>query len=158
MAVDDKIKQKVIAEWKVGSSQNSLANKYRLSKATVNKWCRDVHQENVNIVNAQVNVIRALSEKSEQEANAIMNAVNDLTAFERKSNERMQKIEDYALSLLSSCEKPTEVKAVMDITVKHREARLGKQPDTAIQINNNESQTPSRIRIVAPKLIPNHDD
>lgn len=153
MAVDDKIKQKVIAEWKAGSSQTSLAKKYKISPASVNKWCKGIIQENVNVVNTQVAVIKELFDKSEYEVNAIHSAVNELVKFELESNRRLQKIEDHALSLLSSCEKPTEVKAVMDIAVKHREARLGKQPDTAIQINNsNEVKTPSRIELVAPSV------
>lgn len=55
-----------------------------------------------------------------------------------------------------------DAKQVIDMTSRHLETRYGKvTPDTVFQLNqqiNNEAQTPARIKIVAPKAIPNYDD
>lgn len=72
----DDIKQKILADWKVGISQNQLAKKYLMSPATINKLCKGIEQSNVELVNAKVSVITALNEKNEYEVNSIDEEVN----------------------------------------------------------------------------------
>jgi len=69
-------------------------------------------------------------------------AIDVLAEFEAKSNARMELVVDRAMVLLPVSKNPVHVRAIMDTLVKHREARLGKQPDTAIQINNNIDHKP----------------
>jgi len=85
-------------------------------------------------------------------------AIDILAEFENRSNERMAKVENKAMDLLDSLEKPSEVKALMETIVKHREARLGRSPDTAIQINNNSSSanhTDAVLKAIEAKHGPN---
>jgi len=70
-------------------------------------------------------------------------ALDDLTAFEIESNRIMARIDAKALEMLDYVDKPNDVKAIMDVHQKHREARMGKSPDTAIQINNSNTAPPS---------------
>jgi hypothetical protein len=44
------------------------------------------------------------------------------------------------MEMLEDVDKVSDVKQVMDVLKIHREARLGKSPDTAIQINNSAPQ------------------
>lgn len=60
----------------------------------------------------------------------------DDEALRYQSNAVMQIIEDRALSLVPEIEKASELKNIMDIVKTHREARLGRQPDTVINNNN----------------------
>ena len=75
--ITNEIKEKILADWKVGVSQNQLAKNYNFSKATINKICKDVEQTNIELVNTKVSLTRALQEKSEQEVNSIEREVND---------------------------------------------------------------------------------
>jgi DNA-binding CsgD family transcriptional regulator len=147
--LSEKERDQILALWKAGKSQNSLALDFNVSPATINKLCKGVTQENLDIVNTQVAVIKAIAEKSEYEVNAIQFMVSDLTEFERKSNQRLQAIEDHALSMLLTCERPADVKAIMDVAVKHREARLNKQTGTTI--NNNITSNEIKVTLVEPK-------
>jgi hypothetical protein len=76
-------------------------------------------------------------------ATQLESALSDLTAFEIESNRIMARIDAKALEMLDLVDKPNDVKAIMDVHQKHREARLGKSPDTAIQINNSNTAPPS---------------
>jgi hypothetical protein len=72
-------KKLILADWKAGISQHYLAKKYEYSSATINKICKGVEQENKEIVNAQVSINTALSQKSEQEVNSISKQVEEKT-------------------------------------------------------------------------------
>ena len=69
-------KRNILAEWEVGTSQNELAKKYRVSPATINKYCKGKKQrfkEQVNTVaSVKCEVAREskyLSECFDQEVN-----------------------------------------------------------------------------------------
>lgn len=138
-------------------STRALAGRHNVSNAAISKkakadgWVlidsdvvdtliesRMVMEHGVNEI-AKVNKVNSVN---------LTRAVNDLAEFEVQSNNRMAKVEDKAMMLLDDVDNPAHVKAIMETLVKHREARLGKSPDTAIQINNN--QQPTRVEIVAP--------
>jgi hypothetical protein len=66
---------------------------------------------------------------------------------------------DRAAELARDCYDAGELQKLSATHKNIYDGRFKTTVDSAIQINNNnESQTPSRIRIVAPKVIPNHDD
>jgi len=69
-------RQQILSGWKLGISQNQLAKEYNVSPATINKLCKDVPQDNIEIVNSQIAINRALSQKSEYEVNSIHQEVN----------------------------------------------------------------------------------
>ena len=151
----------ILQRWRGGESQNSLAKRFGCSPATVNAICKGVPQDNVEIVNAQVQINQQLMLKPNNEVNTIQQMVDEKTRLmkfftdsavrnQHKANHALETADELSLPLIESHAR---------ITAKNKETVIGKSPDTAIQINNNsESQTPTRIKIVAPKVIPNYDD
>ena len=137
----------VRAHYATGRYANrDLAQMYGVSHVAIQKrakteeWSK-ADSESINrLVKAKVaydeEVIK-LPKVTNTDAGNFAMAINVLAEFEAKSNSRMEKVEDKAMTLLDEMEDPVKVKAIMETLVKHREARLGKSPDTAIQINNS---------------------
>ena len=63
--------------------------------------------------------------------------VRDDVAFRLQNDADMEAVRQHVMSLLATTEKAADAKAIMETLRIQREARLGKVPDTAIQINNN---------------------
>lgn len=74
---------------------------------------------------------------------AVQSEVFNRLAFEIQNNADMQDIRDKAMQMLAAVDRPSDLKAIMEIVKAQREAHLGKSPNTAIQINN---AAPSEIR------------
>ena len=51
----------------------------------------------------------------------------------------MEAVREHAMSLLPLIEKPLDAKLLMETLRIQREARLGKVPDTMVQVNNGMS-------------------
>jgi len=146
----DKVQQ-IIAEWKAGKSQNKLAKDFGVSPATINKHCKDVPQENVELVNTQTLINTELAGKTECEVNAIHKVVDERTKhliYFQNSALRNQELANNVLED-GSKKKGEDSLSIVTIeahartTARNKETVLGKQPDTAIQINNN--QAPQKI-------------
>jgi len=114
----DNIKQKILADWKAGISQNQLAKKYDFSPATINKICKGVEQCNVHLVNTQVSVIAELNSKSEYEVNSINAEVNEKI----RRMDLVYGIQEKALRkaelMLDTIDSPTDLKTIVEATDK----------------------------------------
>ena len=96
-------------------------------------------------VTAKQELIAVNSQKST--LNSTERFVNDMMVaerlqFETTNNARMELTAQKAMEMLDVSERAGDVKAVMDTLKVHRESRLGKSPDVAVQINNNTESTP----------------
>ena len=131
-----------------GKSMSEIARQYGISKAAVSAKAKEQGWEKNKIersVSEKSNAIIALAkvnQETEQKLNNVERAVFDRVvaddvSFRLQSDGRMQEVEDIAMTLLASTDKVSDAKMAMEILRIHREARLGKSPDTAIQINNN---------------------
>ena len=150
----EETKAQILAEYHAGVSQRQLALNHNVSSATVNKLCKGVTPKNASKVNALVSVNIELSKQSEREVNAVIKEVNDEVAFRLRSDRDLQAIQDKGNSMIDSLDSPQGVLALMTATVRHREARLGKSPDTAIQINTSSAQviTASEVKRIRAQL------
>lgn len=154
----DELKQTIVAEWKNGTSQNDLAKIYGVSKGTVNKYCKGVEQSIVPLVNAQVQINQHLNELNERERSLFNETVTEQTKHliyfqnsalkgQQLANDALDYVTDrYNNADTSEKEEMTGqamlvAKEHANLTVKNKESVLGKQPDTAIQINNTNSNT-----------------
>lgn len=140
-----------------GLSQKEIADKYCLSKGTVSekvkkeKW---IPNKTELIKKRKANAIIELA-KTEQETellNRTEQAVLDLTIaseleFRLQNDKDMEVVRKGAMTLLKGADKLSDFKTAMDILRIQREARLGKSPETAIQVNNNIPQRVERIII-----------
>lgn len=149
----DELKEYIVNLWRAGDSQNSISKRFpnkqypvSISVTTVNKLCKGVPQDNVALVEAQVYVNQALSQKVDKEVNTINQLVEEKTRhlkFFTDSALRNQQLANRKLEEKGA--DPEDGLTFMDlnahsqITLRNKEAVIGKSPDTAIQINNNVS-------------------
>jgi len=147
----DDIKKDIVAKWKAGWTQGNLAKEFEVSKATINKLCKNVEQENIEIVNAQIAVKTQLAGKSEQEVNAITQVVDERTKHIDFFNNSLLKNQSLVNKAHNQIEKdiednpnlaPTYLPAIntaSQATARNRESILGKNPDTQVNIQNNNT-------------------
>jgi hypothetical protein len=141
----DEMRERIVNLWRCGESQNSLAKRFPVSVATINKLCKGVPQDNAEIVNAQVQINQLLSQKVNTEVNAINQMVEEKTVlgkFFRDSAVKNQHLSNNKIDDLNSSGDGlslNDLEAHSRITARNKETVLGKSPDTAIQVNNNEA-------------------
>lgn len=131
-----------------GMSVTEIAQKYGCAKSAVSMKAKAQGWELNKTEQAQdkkVKAVIALAEvgtETEQKLNNVERAVFDRVvaddvAFRLQNDSDMEAVREHAMRLLPMVEKPADAKALMETLRIQREARLGKAPDTAIQINNN---------------------
>ena len=154
--ITDKIKEQIIADYKAGISQNQLAKNYKLSPATINKLCKNIPQENIEIVNTLVNTAiatnRALEGKSQIEVNSIERIVDEKTRhllYFQNAALRNQKI---ANEMLKTAKTIGDIEAHSRITARNKETILGKEPQTIINNTNAQQTEVTEIRRTIVKL------
>ena len=137
-----------------GLSYSELVEKYGMSKGSISKRAKDEYWQqgkNEHLIQKKVSVIKELQETEQQieqlepvVQKSIEHEVSIRLAREnffidsammnqKYSNEEIQKSKEMGELSIG------ELKAHSDITAKNKETVLGKQPDTAIQVNNNVS-------------------
>ena len=150
----------VRADYEVrGMSFSELAEKYKVGKATISdKKKKDADNgddweksKTEHLIQKKVSVIKALQE-TEQETERLK--PNEIEAVNNEVMLRLAREKIFTDSALRNQELSNltieqsynqgdlsigELKAHSDITAKNKETVLGKQPDTAIQVNNNVS-------------------
>ena len=139
----------VRAHYATGRYTNrDLAEMYGVSHVAIQKkskaeeWTKADSESVARLVKAKAaydEEVTKLPKVTNTDSGNFAMAIDVLAEFEAKSNNRMAKVEDKAMMLLDDVDNPAHVKAIMETLVKHREARLGKSPETAIQINNSTS-------------------
>jgi DNA-binding XRE family transcriptional regulator len=135
-------KEQILQRWRAGDTQGSLAKKFGISKSTVNAICKGVDQDNAEITNAQIKINHHLMMKPNAEANAILEIVDEKTQlikFFKDSAVRNQQIANKIIEESGDDLNMMMVESHSRITKNNKETALGKQPDTAIQINNTNN-------------------
>jgi hypothetical protein len=139
--INQEISEAVVVDWRIGKlSIREIASKYGISKSAVGNICKGIDRDAAAIVDTGFQYRRGLQAYDGRMVDAIEDAVHDRVRFETQSNARMELAAQKAMDLLDGVDNPSAVGAVMNVLKTHREARLGKSPDTAIQINNNAPQ------------------
>ena len=140
--ISPETKAAVLADWRLGKmSQRDIADKHHIGNGSVAKITKGIEQDGEAIVSAAIFAKQSLAGQSEQFVSAVNTEVS-------KRLEHIQFFADATIKNLSSMvgkiNKTTSIK-------EHREAQaaikdgketvLGKQPETAIQINNSNANT-----------------
>lgn len=138
--------ENVRADFEVRNLPNTeLALKHGVTETAIRKrakrdgWIKGVSS---SLVTDKVNIINDVMELSSKSSNLSSNhlaVIDDEVSFRLQNDKDLQAIQDQVNLMVRNIENPSHALALMTATVKHREARLGKSPDTAIQINNNTS-------------------
>jgi len=139
LSLDDK--EKILADFHTGAfTQRELAKKYGVSASTINKMTKGLTPKNEHIVNAKVSVIAELSEQSEHEVNAIEEAVRKQAEHLLFFQNSALKNQNLANEKLNDESGLYDLKLHSDITSKNKQTVLGKDADTNINIQNNNTQ------------------
>jgi len=135
--------ERVRADYEVRSmSFNELSKKYGIGKSTISKRVNSegwIKGKSEPLVEKKINVINELvdiAEKSEPLGEPHNAAIDEEVAFILENNKDLQRIQRKVNEMVALAENPNQVLALMNATVRHREARVGKNPEVAIQVNN----------------------
>lgn len=131
-----------------GLGINDIARKYGCAKSSVSEKARAQDwkpNKTEQAVKEKSNAIIKLAEIEQQTEQALNPAercvfdavVMDDVAFRLQNDADMEAVRKHVMALLAGIDRASDAKAIMDTLRIQREARLGKAPDTAIQINNN---------------------
>lgn len=134
--LNDVQREKILADFHIGKSQNELAKKYEVSPATINKLCKGVIPKHLENVNALTRINTELAGESEYQVNAIHKEVDERTRhIQFFTHSAIQNVQE---AMTGKCENQNDYRARADTILKGRETVIGKTPDTAIQINNTQ--------------------
>ncbi len=134
------VKPRLIADWRTGAyTVQSLAAKHRVSIGFTHKHIKDVPQDMKATVNKIVEVKQTLMGVNEFCVTAVNEVALNRVKFEAQNDARMELVSLKAMEFLEVADKITDLTPIMGVLKTQREAKLGKAPDTAIQINNSEA-------------------
>nr|DAX15486.1 MAG TPA: ECF sigma factor [Caudoviricetes sp.]DAY37208.1 MAG TPA: ECF sigma factor [Caudoviricetes sp.] len=139
-----------------GMSQRDIARKYGVSAGTVGEraskegWeqgkAEQLRADKSNAIIALAKTERETEQKLSRTERAVLDAVvMDDVAFRAQNDADLEAVCKHIMALLPGVDKPADAKVIVEALRIARECRLGKTPDTAIQINNN---APARIERV----------
>ena len=139
-----------------GMTQRDIAKKYGVSagavgtKASKDGWVQgkteQLSKDKANAIIELAEVEREIEQKLSRTERAVLDSVvMDEVAFRMQNDADFEAVCRHVMTLLPGMDKAADVKTVAETLRIARESRLGKTPDTAIQINNS---APARIERV----------
>jgi len=132
-------KEMILADFHTGHfNQRKLANKYKVSTATINKLTKGLKPKHIDKVNTTVAINKELSKESEQEVNAVNSVINERTKHEIYFLKSALKNQQLANSKIDSKSNLSELETHSRITSKNKDTVLGKEPKTVV--NNTNAQ------------------
>ena len=132
-----------------GLSYSELVEKYGMSKGSISKRAKDEcwqQGKNEQLIQKKVSVLKELQETEQQierlepiVQKSIEQEVSLRLARENLFIDSALRNQKKANEMLEMAAELSEINQHSQITARNRETVLGKQPDTAIQVNNNVS-------------------
>ena len=134
----DEVRPVILADWRTGAyTVRDLAYKHGVSRSFVNKITLGIACDTKTTVDNIIALEQDLARLDSRAVHSVHEVALDLIHFERANSQRMEAATLKAMDMLPNSERVSDVKSVMDVLKIHREAILGKSPETAIQINNS---------------------
>jgi len=141
-------------------SIRELASMYGISDTAIRKKAQSdgwIKCGSSHLIDAKLNVIKTMAEIGSQSSHLSshhLSAIDDEVSFRIKNDASLQAIQNKIDLMVDKIDNPSHALALMTATVRHREARLGKSPDVAVQINNNGGiQSKDEFRAIAEDLL-----
>lgn len=135
----DDQRERILADFHVGKSQNELAKIYEVSPATINRLCKGLAPKHADKVNALTRIKTELADESECQVNAIHREVDERTKHIQFFTHAA--ITNVKEAMETKCEGQMDFQRRADTILKAKETVIGKMPETAIQINNSSAPT-----------------
>ena len=140
-------REKILADFHIGESQNSLAKKYKVSPATINKICKGITPKFKDKVNTVTSIKRELIEESEYQSECFDAKVNDNLKHLIYFQNSALKNQELANKQLNEDSELYDLKLHADLTSKNKQTVLGKDIDTQVNINNNQQTNIQEIGV-----------
>jgi len=140
-------REKILADFHIGESQNSLAKKYGVSPATINKICKGITPKFKDKVNTVTSIKRELIEESEYQSECFDAKVNDNLKHLIYFQNSALKNQELANKQLNEDSELYDLKLHADLTSKNKQTVLGKDIDTQVNINNNQQTNIQEIGV-----------
>lgn len=131
-----------------GISIRQIAKEYDVAPSTVSRRAKKegwVEGKAQHLVERKVKAVIELQDTQQQmqhlnatQLAVVDNEVERRLRLEQRFTESALRNQELADQMLNSCVEMKEIKAHADLTAKNKETILGRQPDTAIQINNGD--------------------
>lgn len=135
--ITEDLKQRILAQFHIGKSQNWLATEYEVSPATINKICKGLtpkYKEKVNTVSAiQSEVLQESEYLSEYFDKEVNKRTQHLLLFQNSALRNQQK----ANEILDITDDIKDLEAHARLTKTNKETVLGKDPDMIINNSNS---------------------
>lgn len=145
--ITDELKSKIIAQYRIGKSQNWLSREYELSPATINKLCKGVPQDLVEKVNTQIAIKSQLASESEYISEYFDKEVNEQLRNKNLVYGVTHKALLKANALLDTAENMYDINTAIQLADR-ASLTLGVNPRHAsnqVNIQNNQSIEPTKI-------------
>lgn len=125
----------IIADWRTGEfTQRELAERHGVSNGFVAKHTKGVEQDTALLVSKGVEYRQGLAAIDEQAVSSVSRVVDERTKhIQFFTHAAVKNVQE---AMLHPCDGQSDFQRRADTILKGKEAVLGKQPDTAIQINN----------------------
>ena len=134
--------QEVKAAYEVQPLSNrELADKFKVSEGAIRLRAKDggwIKGQSTHLVEAKLKAIKdiaAVNAQTTQLSTQHQGVIDADVAFRLQNDDDLEAIQFVARQMLAQVENPAALLALTNITIKHREARLGKTPLMAMQIN-----------------------
>ena len=153
--IPEEVKQKVIAEHRTGKySIRELAARNGISRSKAGELVMGIEKDSESIVDAGVQYKQGLAQHGGQMADAIADAVDERMRHIRLFNSLAANNAIKASRL--PCETHQDHERLSNTILRSKEVVLGKSPETAVQINNNnpeQAQTVAQFEESARRLL-----
>jgi len=139
------IKDKILADYHIGKSQNQLSKDYSCSPATINKICKGITPKYKDKVNTVVAIKSELSKESEYQSECFDKEVNDRIRRKNLVYGVSERIISKANEMLEVTESAQDLKALSDtvdktsitlgVSQRHANSQVNIQNTNAVQNN-----------------------
>ena len=130
----------IVIDWRVGQmSQKDIADKHKVSKASVNKACKGITQDCKSIVTEGLQYKQSLAKHDDRIVTAVNAAIDKKLWY-------LEFFDDAAVTnvteaMRTPCESQNDYRARAETISKGRTDVLGKAPETQVNIQNNTAIT-----------------
>jgi hypothetical protein len=140
------MRAKLMADYHSGVNKNQLSKKYGISPPSVHKMCNGVKPRNVHTIDTLTRVANDLIHADRYELESINNIV-----AQRAQDQRAKDIEFFRSASMLISKKAvdmvertelcmSDVERAQNIISRGKETVYGKQPEIALQVNNNDNK------------------
>ena len=150
------IKDAILTDWRLGQmSQQNIAEKHGVSKGVVNNVCKGIAQDVASIVTAGIQYQQALHAHDDRIVTAVESHVDMVVSRLEWLNEQAMRNVKQAMD--ADCENQSDFRSRALTINAAKETLVGKTPETAIQINNQNGG--DRIQEIRRTIVdPRHTD